>query len=50
MSARQREQVVVDRDSDPPAAPGTVQEKKAYRKPVLSKYEQLHGIGLGLSQ
>jgi len=21
--------------------------KKAYRKPELSKYEQLHGIGLG---
>ena len=26
-----------------PAAKG----KKAYRKPELSRYEQLHGIGLG---
>jgi hypothetical protein len=25
----------------------TSQEKKTYRKPVLSKYEQLHGIGIG---
>jgi hypothetical protein len=23
------------------------QPKKPYRKPVLAKYEQLHGIGLG---
>lgn len=23
--------------------------KKAYQKPVLSKHEQLHGIGLGTS-
>jgi hypothetical protein len=25
----------------------TAAAKKAYRKPVLSKYEQLHGIGIG---
>jgi len=50
MSAREWEHVVVDppRDPDPPAGRGTaVQAKKPYRKPVLSKYEQLHGIGLG---
>ena len=28
------------------AAPAT-KEKKVYRKPALSKYDQLHGIGLG---
>jgi hypothetical protein len=30
------------------AAPASAaKEKKAYRKPELSKYDQLHGIGLG---
>ena len=47
MSTREREHVVVEppRDAAPPA---TAPMKKAYRKPVLSKYEQLHGIGLGV--
>ena len=31
------------RDQDAPAS----RAKKTYRKPVLSKYEQLHGIGIG---
>jgi hypothetical protein len=35
-------------DQDPPAARGTAAHaKKAYSKPVLSKYEQVHGIGIG---
>jgi hypothetical protein len=30
------------------AAPAAAaKEKKAYRKPELSKYDQLHGIGVG---
>lgn len=30
------------------AAPAPVaKEKKVYRKPELSKYDQLHGIGVG---
>ena len=51
MSTREREPVVVDppRDPDAPATSATAAPtKKAYRKPVLSKYEQLHGIGLGI--
>jgi hypothetical protein len=51
MSTREREHVVVDapRDADPSATQETAAPtKKAYRKPVLSKYEQLHGIGLGI--
>lgn len=33
---------------DSPAAQGPAEQvKKPYRKPVLSKYEQLHGIGIG---
>ena len=51
MSTRERKEVPVGRprDPDPPAAGGTTEApaKKAYRKPVLLKYEQLHGIGLG---
>lgn len=50
MSTREREHVAVDRprDQDSPAARGTAAPaKKAYRKPVLSKYERVHGIGLG---
>ena len=48
MSTREREHVVVEppRDAAPPATAAPM--KKAYRKPVLSKYEQLHGIGLGV--
>lgn len=51
MSTREQEHVVVDppRDPDPPATRGTeAPTKKAYRKPLLSKYEQVHGIGLGI--
>lgn len=29
------------------AAPQPTTTKKPYRKPELSKYDQLHGIGLG---
>ena len=51
MSTRERKEIPAGRprDPEPPAAGGTAeaQAKKAYRKPVLSKYEQLHGIGLG---
>lgn len=51
MSTREREHVVVEppRDAEPPATRATAAPtKKAYRKPLLSKYEQLHGIGLGV--
>lgn len=50
MSTRERKEVAVERApaQDTPAAQGAaVPAKKPYRKPVLAKYEQLHGIGLG---
>jgi len=50
MSTHEREPAAGDRprNLESPPAPGTAAPgKKAYSKPVLSKYEQLHGIGLG---
>jgi hypothetical protein len=50
MSTHRREPAAGEqpRQQDSPTAPGTVvPEKKAYSKPVLSKYEQVHGIGIG---
>jgi len=50
MSTWERKEVPVDqpRQEETPAARGTaLREKRAYRKPELSKYEQLHGIGIG---
>ena len=41
MGAEQRE------DRRAAATAPAAKAKKAYRKPVLSKYEQLHGIGIG---
>jgi|KBSMisStandDraft_5_1062788.scaffolds.fasta_scaffold3083626_1 hypothetical protein len=50
MSTHERKPAAADRprNQDSPPAPATaVPEKKAYSKPVLSKYEQVYGIGLG---
>jgi hypothetical protein len=50
MSTSEGKPVAVDRQQNPPAAREmAAQAKKPYRKPVLSKYERVHGIGLGIS-
>jgi hypothetical protein len=48
MSTQEQKHAVAERprDPDPPAAEGAP-AKKPCCKPTLSKYEQLHGIGLG---
>ena len=48
MSTREQEHVVVKPPRDPEPSAPEAPTKKAYRKPLLSKYEQLHGIGLGI--
>ena len=53
MSTQEREPAAGNRPrrQDSPTAPATAAPgKKAYSKPVLSKYEQVHGIGLGISE
>ena len=50
MSTHEREPAAGDRprNQDSPTASGTAAPgKKPYSKPVLSKYEQVYGIGLG---
>jgi hypothetical protein len=49
MGTREPERGDGDRRADTGAAApqAAAPEKKAYRQPVLSKYEQWHGIGLG---
>ena len=50
MSTREQKDVAGSQppNHDSPAARGTTAPgKKPYRKPALSKYEQLRGIGIG---